>query len=290
MSRPIRPGKTALRAILATTLGAAILAAACTARAQSEDQKVQKILLLLRLDEYGRSLQSVNQMLAYTPHDCRLLSLRGMALNGLGKPDEALRSYQSALRYCPSQPLALQNAAQMEYARQRPDAVGYLNRLLKLNPKNQAAHAMLASIDRANGKCVQALPHFHASSQLFSGQPQYQQAYAFCLAKTGHNRQAAANYQQILSADSDPDSDLALRYNFALVQYRLHHLAAALATLKPLLATSHNPSVQALGAQLKQQITSKAGAHPGTQKPAPHFALIDEKAHGTTNAKRAAKR
>ena len=231
--------------------------------------------MLLRLDEYGRSLQSVNHMLASTPHDCRLLSLRGMALNGLGKPDEALRSYKSALRYCPSQPLALQNAAQMEYARQRPDAIGYLNHLLKLDPKNQAAHAMLASIDRANGKCAQALPHFQAGSQLFAGQPQYQQAYAFCLAKTGHNRQAAANYQQILSADSDP----ALRYNLALVQYRLHHPAAALATLQPLLATSHNQSVLALGAQLKQQTASKAGAHPGTQKPAPHFALIDEKAH-----------
>lgn len=231
--------------------------------------------MLLRLDAYGRSLHSVNQMLASTPHDCRLLSLRGMALNGLGKPDEALNSYKAALRYCPRNPLALQSAAQLEYARQRPDAVGYLHRLLKLNPKNQAAHAMLASIDRAGGKCAQALPHFRASSQLFSGQPQYQQAYAFCLAKTGHNRLAAANYQQILSANSDP----ALRYNLALVQYRLHHPAAALATLKPLLAISHNQSVLALGAELELQTTSKAGTHPSAQPPASHFALIDEKAH-----------
>jgi Flp pilus assembly protein TadD len=227
--------------------------------------------MLLRLDEYGRSLQSVNHMLAATPHDCRLLSLRGMALAGLGKPDQALDSYKSALRYCPRNPLALQNAAELEYARQSPDAIGYLHRLLKIHPGNQTANAMLASIDRANGKCAQALPHFRASTALFPGQPQYQQAYAFCLAKTGHNRKAAANYQQILSADSDP----ALRYNLALVQYRLHHPATALATLKPLLATSHNQSVLALGAQLKQQSTSKAG----TQKPAHHFALIDEKAH-----------
>ncbi len=227
--------------------------------------------MLLRLDEYGRSLQSVNHMLAATPHDCRLLSLRGMALNGLGKPDEALSSYKAALRYCPNQPLALQKAAQMEYARQRPDAAIFLNRLLRLSPKNQDAHAMLASIDRASGKCAQALPHFRASSQLFSGQPQYQQAYAFCLAKTGHNHQAAANYQQILTVDPDP----ALRYNLALVQYRLHHPAAALATLKPLLATSHNPSVLALGAQLHEQTTN----NPSAQKTARHFALIDEKAH-----------
>lgn len=272
MSRSIGPGKSALRVILAYALCAGILAAACAARAQTEDQKVQQILMLLRLDEYSHSLQSVNRMLASTPHDCRLLSLRGMALNGLGKPDEALDSYQAALRYCPSNPLALQSAAQLEYTRRRPDAVGYLHRLLKLNPKNQAAHAMLASIDRANGKCAQALPHFRASSQLFPGQPQYQQAYAFCLAKTGHNRQAASNYQQIIHTDPDP----ALRYNLALVQYRLHHPATALATLKPLLATSHNPSVIALGDELKksQQRDSQA-----THKKVTHFALIDEKAH-----------
>jgi Flp pilus assembly protein TadD len=285
LSRSIYTGRSALRVILAFALCAGILAAACSARAQTEDQKVQKILMLLRLDAYGRSLQSVNQMLASTPHDCRLLALRGMALNGLGKPDEALDSYQTALRYCPRNPLALQSAAQLEYARQRPDAVGFLLRLLKLNPKNQAAHAMLASIDRASGKCTQALPHFRASSQLFAGQPQYQQAYAFCLAKTGHNRQAAANYQQILSAGSDP----ALRYNLALVQYRLHHPAAALSTLKPLLAASHNPSVLALGAELKQQTNNNVGAHPSAKQPASHFALIDEKAHGAASAKRAAK-
>lgn len=281
MSRFIYPGRRALRVILASTLCAVFLAAASSARAQTEDQKVQKILMLLRLDAYGRSLHSVNQMLASTPHDCRLLSLRGMALNGLGKPGEALDSYKTALRYCPRNPLALQSAAQLEYARQRPDAVGYLHRLLKLNPKNQAAHAMLASIDRASGKCAQALPHFRASSQLFSGQPQYQQAYAFCLAKTGHNRQAAANYQQILGANPDPDSDPdpALRYNLALVQYRLHQPAAALATLKPLLARSHNQSVLALGAELEQQTTNNAGAHPSAQQPTTHFALIDEKAH-----------
>jgi len=248
--------------------------------------------MLLRLDEYGRALHSVNPMLASTPHDCRLLSLRGMALDGIGQQEQALDSYKTALRFCPDNPLALQNAAQIEYARHQPDAIDFLNRMLKLNAKDKAAHAMLASIYRANDECAQALPHFQASTGFFAGQPQYRQAYAFCLAKTGHNRQAQANYQQILGVDPDP----ALRYNLALVQYRLHHPAAALATLQPLLATSRNQSVLALGAKLyriraqgehklkansaaadlrqARQLDDRAG-----RKATVRFSLIDEAKH-----------
>lgn len=226
-----------------------MLISACSAGAQSDEQNVQKIIMLLRLDEYGRSLTSVNQMLKATPHDCRLLSLRGIAQNGSGKPQAAVESFKTALKYCPDDLLALEGAAQTEYARQQPDAVELLNRILKQRPQDVTAHAMLASLYRAKGECKEALPHFEASRQVFATKPKFQQAYAFCLADTGHYKKAATNYEQILGADKDE----AARYNLALVQWKLHDAKAGLKTLQPLLTDSHQEAVLALGARLAEE-------------------------------------
>jgi tetratricopeptide (TPR) repeat protein len=221
---------------------------ACGARAESDEQNVQKIVMLLRLDDYGRSLESVNQMLKATPHDCRLLSLRGIALNGLGKPTEAVASFKTALKYCPGNLLALEGAAQIEYARQKPDAVGLLRGILKQRPEDVTANAMLASLYRAKGDCEEALPHFKASQQVFAAKPKFQQAYAYCLADAGHYKQAAANYEAILGSEQDE----AVRYNLALVQWKLNDAKAALKTLQPLLASSHQEAVLTLGARLAE--------------------------------------
>lgn len=227
----------------------AVLWSTCAAQGQTEEQNVQRILMLLRLDEYHQSLTSVDKMLAATPHDCRLLSLRGIALNGLQEPLEAVESFKTALKYCPDNLLALEGAAQIEYARRQPDAVGLLERILKQQPDAVTAHAMLASIYRAKGECAKALPHFAASSQLFARRPKYQQEYAFCLADTRHYKQAAANYEEILGSDSDE----VVRFNLALVEWKLRESKQALQTLQPLLAGNRREVVLTLGARLAQE-------------------------------------
>lgn len=230
-------------------LCASVLLMPCSAQAQSGAQSVQQIITLLRQGEYQQSLTDLNQMLAAAPHDCRLLSLRGMSLSGLQKPVEAARSFKKALQYCPDDLLALEGAAQIEYARHQPDAVNLLNRILKLRPDDVTTHAMLASEYRAEGKCQEALPHFEASSRMFPERPKFQQAYAYCLADTGHYQQAATNYEQILG--SNPDE--AVRFNLALMQWKLNDAKSALATLQPLLADTHQEAVMTLGARLAEQ-------------------------------------
>jgi tetratricopeptide (TPR) repeat protein len=238
-----------IRAVLACVFCTAALWFTSAVQAQTEEQNVQHVIRLLRMHEYHQSLAGLDKMLASTPHDCRLLSLRGIALNGLQRPVEAVESFQAALAYCPDNLLALEGAAQIEYARHQPDAVKLLDQILKLQPDAIPAHAMLASIYRARGECAKALPHFAASSELFAQKPKYQQAYAYCLADTGHYKQAAEKYGQLL--DRDPDE--AVRYNFALVQWKLHDPRAALAALQPLLANSKQEAVLTLGARVAEE-------------------------------------
>jgi carbohydrate-selective porin OprB len=211
-------GARRLRAGLACAMCAGLLGMGCVAAAQTEEQNVQQVLMLLRLDEYGQSLAKVDRMLKATPHDCRLLSLRGIALNGLQRPVDALGAFEAALQYCPDDLLALEGAARIEYARRQPDAEGLLQRILKLQPHTVTAHAMLASIYRAKGECAKALPHFEASSVLFAQRPGYQQAYAYCLTETKHWKQAAANYRAVLEANPNA----AARSELAQVEQKLN--------------------------------------------------------------------
>lgn len=221
----------------------------CGATARSSGTNVERVIQLLQSHQFSLALQDTDAMLASQPHDCRLLSLRGIALNGLQRPVEAVQSFKKALRYCPENLLALEGAAEIEYARRQPDVVALLQRILKLRPDDVTTNAMLASVYRENGECKEALPHFAASRQIILQQPKYQQAYAFCLADTGRYKQAAAIYKQILGTDQDD----AVLFNLALVQWKMHDVKTALGTLQPLLANTHQEAVLTLGARLAEE-------------------------------------
>lgn len=204
---------------------------------------------MLRAHQYQQALTSVNDLLAHNPHDCRLLSLRGLALNSLQEPTEAEEAFQGALRSCPQNLLALEGAAEIEYARKQPGATALLQRILDLRPQDVTAHAMLASLDRARGDCQSALPHFEASSVLFESRPEFEQGYAFCLAKTGQYAKAVTAYQDVVNAIPDATT----RYNLALVQWKANDAKGALDTLRPLLTDDASAAVLALGSRVAEE-------------------------------------
>ncbi len=216
--------------------------------AQSQDN-ASDVVQLLRSRQYAAAEQAAERLLATAPQDCRLLSLRGLALNGLERASAAKQSFEEALRSCPSDLLALEGAAQIAYAQKQPDAAALLERILAQRPDDVTAHAMLASVDRAHRDCKAALPHFEASRPQFAGHPQLQEGYAFCLASTGDDNRAAANYQELL--DSHPDDTV--RYNLAVVQWKLHDPAVAFATLQPLLSSGGAEAPLELGSQLAEE-------------------------------------
>jgi tetratricopeptide (TPR) repeat protein len=203
---------------------------------------------MLREHQNQQALAAADQMLAQTPHDCRLLSLRGMALNGLGVPTQAEQSFQEALRYCSDDLLALEGAAETAYALRLPEAPQFLDRVLALRPQDVTAHAMLASFYRGKGDCRAALPHFEASNALFASRPTFREAYAFCLAKTEQYARAATEYEAVLDQVPGPS----VRYNLALVQWRLNDPKVALDTLRPLLSDNTNETALALGSRVAE--------------------------------------
>lgn len=228
---------------------AAFLAVAGQASAQSVAPTPAGVVQLLQEHQYDQALSSADKLLATNSHSCQLFSLRGIALNGMHRKTEADQAFRRALKYCPNDLLALEGAAEIEYAGQRPGATELLSRILAIRPHDETAHAMLASLYRDTGKCEDALPHFEASRALLNSHPKFQQEYAFCLAKAGRYSQAAAVYKSVL--ESKPDD--AARYNLAFVQWKLNAPADALGTLRPMLTADAKEPVLALGARVAEE-------------------------------------
>lgn len=232
----------ALAIAAAFTIGSALLPA------QSAQPDAAQVVTMLREHQYQRALSSVDGLLAPNPHDCRLLSLRGLALNGLHQPRQADRAFKDALRACPDNMLALEGSAQIEYSQKEPGASDLLERIVALQPGNLTAHAMLASLYRSKQQCKAAIPHFEASRQLFASRPQFESAFAFCLAKVGEYPKAAAAYKNVVDASSDATA----RYDLALVQWKMNDAAGALETLRPLLTSDASEPVLALGSRVAE--------------------------------------
>jgi len=226
-----------------------LFAAAPRGGAAQSQGSASEIVELLRERQYEAAEQAAERLLQAAPQDCRLLGLRGLALNGTAKTAEAKRSFEEALRSCPDDLLALEGAAQIAYAEKQADATSLLERIIALRPEDTTTHAMLASLDRSRRDCPAALPHFEASRPLFASHPQLQEGYAFCLASTGEDSRAATNYQELL--DSHPNDTV--RYNLAVVQAKLRRPADALQTLQPLLAGSGAEAPLELGSQLAEE-------------------------------------
>lgn len=239
---------TGARCLRSLAVAATFAAVAVLLFAQSTQTDAGQVVTMLREHQYQQALTRVDGLLAHNPHDCRLLSLSGLALNGLQQPSEADTAFRDALRHCPNDLLALEGAAQIEYSQKRPGAVELLQRILALHPENVTAHAMLASFYRGRQQCKAAMPHFEASSALFASRPQLESGYAFCLAKIGLYAKAAAAYRNVLDSSSDPVT----RYNLALVQWKMNDAKSALETLRPLLTSDANAVVLELGSRVAE--------------------------------------
>jgi tetratricopeptide (TPR) repeat protein len=227
---------------LMTFLGIAALA-------QDRPSSRGEVVSALRRGDNQSALSLAEKALKNTPRDCSLLSLQGVAYMGLQQQQPALGAFRRALTFCPEYLPALEGAAQIEYQRDTSRAVPLLERILKLQPENPTANAMIATALRANGKCPEALSHYRSASTLFTRQPALQQGYGSCLAVTGDLKSALVHYVDLLN--SKPSG--VIRYDVALLQWKTHANDEALATLTPMLGGKPEGPVLALASKIHEE-------------------------------------
>ncbi|MFZ0410353.1 MAG: tetratricopeptide repeat protein [Candidatus Acidiferrales bacterium] len=218
-----------------------ILIGVSSAAAQNPKDDVSSITDALRSQQYDQAFQMAQASLQKTPNDPRILTLKGLALSGLGKKKEALAGFNAALKIAPNYVPALEGAAEIEYNAGSDRAVPLLNRLLSIKPDDPTAHAMLAAIAYTRRDCVLAVKHFQQSGPALSSQPVALEEYGDCLVQLQRAEAAIPVFQQLAAMSPE---DTRAKYNLAAAQLAADKSADALHTLQPLLdAGSRDPDI-----------------------------------------------
>src|ERR1700751_5320316 len=108
---------------------------------QSSGAASDDAVTLLRKGDFTAALSLADQALKQNPHDCRMLTVRGLALKNSGKPTEAQQAFGTAASSCPKFLPALEGLAELQYAQHSPQAAATLEKMLLLQPDNQTTHA-----------------------------------------------------------------------------------------------------------------------------------------------------
>ena len=193
----------------------------------------ESIAAALRASEYAKALEMLRPALQASPGDAQLWSMQGVAYERLKKTEDALASYQRALKISPDYLPALHGAAQIEFDRSSPKAIPLLERLLKLHPQDENAHGMLAVLNYQQGNCTEAVAHFEKTGSLFDTKPGALHAYATCLVRLHQPDQAVPLLARVLEQNPSDERERRL---LASLQLMSHQPQDALATLAPLLS------------------------------------------------------
>lgn len=179
------------------------------------------------------ALQDAELALTLTPKDARMLALKGLAARQLNQIDVALAAFQHSLDVDPTYLPALEGACELLYAKRAPEAVTYLDRLLKQLPDEPSANGMAAMLDYQAGQYPAAAKHFRKAASVISDQQSAMDAYADSLARLQRDEEAL---QLLRTMVNHWPSDTRARHNLAVLESRNHNAKDALTILEPLLA------------------------------------------------------
>jgi tetratricopeptide (TPR) repeat protein len=199
--------------------------------AQTIVPTIDSVVAALRSRDYAQALRLSQELARAHPTDPRPWTLEGMALEGLGRTQEGLRAFEHALQIDPNNVAALEAAAQLEFQAGSPKALPFLERLIRLNPKDETSHAMLGALAFNRKDCATAVAHYQKSPQVLSNNVLGLRGFGACLFRLDRYSEAIPVFQRL--AELQP-GDAESIYDLGLVQFQAHQYADAIHTLLPL--------------------------------------------------------
>jgi len=213
-----------------------------SAKAQNDRGLVQFTVEALRERDYAKALRLSTNLAQAHPDDPRVWTLKGMALAGLGQSAEALKAFQQALQLDPNYVAALKSSAQLQYDAGRPEAKELLEKLTRMDPQDQTAHAMLGAIAYKRKDCGATIAHYEKSPQVISDSPMALAEFGACLVRAKRPEDAIPILQRLEQVRPD---DWRSRFYLGLSQFLAHRYAEAIQTIKPL-TEGNSPNADAL--------------------------------------------
>jgi tetratricopeptide (TPR) repeat protein len=181
---------------------------------------------LIRRGQFAEALRVCDAGLKARPRDYQILTIKGIALQGLGRNQDSLAAFRQALRIQPKFLPALQGAAQLEYQLSDPQCRKTLEALLQIRPE-PTAHAMLGALAFERKDCAAAIKHYGEAGTA-ANHPIVKWQRAMCHYQLGQWGPAETQFRELLATGENDQ----IRYNLALTQLEGKKFADAIATLE----------------------------------------------------------
>jgi tetratricopeptide (TPR) repeat protein len=234
-----------MRCLLRVAVAGSLFFTAAALLAQSSRDQLNAVTTALRSGKFADALQLLQPLVRQFPSNSQLLTLQGLAYSGDGQKQQALASFQSALKSSPDYLPALEGAAQIEYENSDPNAAALLRRVLKIAPEDPTANAMLASLAYKNHNCVEAVSHFEKSGPALQSEPAALRQYGTCLATLKRYDPAIGAFRKLLEL---PGNDRDDRLRLASLQVSDGKPGDAIEVLQSALQDRPNAAVLSLAA------------------------------------------
>ncbi|WP_158749605.1 lipopolysaccharide assembly protein LapB [Acidobacterium sp. S8] len=180
---------------------------------------------------FNDALNLLSPLLKTHSQDASLWTLRGLALDGVGRTKESLASFDHALVIDKTFLPALEGASQTAYLHGDPRASHYVHQLLALAPTNPVANAMAGALAYQSHDCTSSVTYFERSAGAVSQDQNALGEFADCLLKKGDAGRAVEVLSQ--ASEQHPEN-VQLRYNLAVAELQNHNPDAAIEALAPL--------------------------------------------------------
>jgi tetratricopeptide (TPR) repeat protein len=204
---------------------------------------VQTVTEALQTGDYGKALRQARLLVRARPKDPRAWTLEGIVLSRMKRSEESLQAFNNALRLQRDYLPAVEGAAQIEYNNKHSaEASRLLEHLVRHQPGNETAHAMLGVLYFERKDCSSAISHFEKSSEVIHNDLPALIEFGRCLLREHRALEAVPVFRRVLALQP---VDWYMRYNLGVAEFQAHKYSETLQTLQPLLKEPH-PNVDAL--------------------------------------------
>jgi tetratricopeptide (TPR) repeat protein len=209
-------------------------------QAQTTTAEIQSLIHAHRYDE---ALAAIQDGLRRAPDNYRLWTLEGILFSMKGRRSDASQAFQRALKIAPQYPAALRGQAQILFQSDDQRAIPLLERILKLNARDETAHEMLAVLEVKKGDCRAALRNFAATGDAMRAHPASLEGWGKCLLQNHEPQKAAEAFRQLSALL--PGRAWA-QYDLAVALMEAKQSEAAVKVLEPLLSDQNDPDILSL--------------------------------------------
>ena len=195
---------------------------------------------LLRRGQFQQAVQQSERELKLHPQDFQIWTLKGIALQSMGRRAESLVALRKAVLLQAKFLPALQALAQVEYESGDSGARKTLQQIVALH-SDPSAYAMLGVLSFEGRDCGRSVEYFAKAGDAATANPVARWQYATCLFEQGRHAEAEAHFVALLATREDAR----VRYNLGLARFEAKRYAEAITALEPL-ALQDSPDADSL--------------------------------------------